>query len=396
MRRIQVNGYSEEWLKKRFPWVYPKEVVGAPPKRGEGVVLVGAGGVVLGRGIGDDGWIAARVFRHDDGPVDREWLGAALDAAKAYRDRVLPPNTTGYRLVHGENDGLPGVRIDVWSHAVVIALDSPSLAGLLDGLVEHLKRLVDPRAIYLCYRKDSRDERDAARFTPAPGLIHGHPLPADVTVLERGLRLRVRPWEGPDVGSYADMRDVRAWLEPHWGGRAVLNTFAYTGAFSVAAALGGASEIATVDLSGPYLERGAENFRANDLDPERFEWFEEDTFAALDRFRRQGRVFDVVILDPPSFSHTKEGGTWSVKKDTPRLVAAAARVLAPDGWIVAASNHGETSPRDFRTAVSQGFQRAGRLAQEVAWLGAAPDFPASLVFPEAHYLKVGVYRGFAT
>lgn len=391
-RAVQVNAYSEKWLRKGFPWVYPNELVGARPRLGQRVELRAADGAFLGQGVADDGWIAVRVLRHDPGPVDRDWLFGVLDRALALRQLLIGPDTTGYRLVHGENDGLPGVRVDWWSHHAVITLDTPSLAGLVEGVAAWLTERLEARGVHLCYRTDPRDDRDAASFEPRPGLVAGREPTGDVVVLERGLRARVRPAEGPDVGLYADMRDVRAWLEPHWGGRAVLNTFAYTGVFSVAAALGGATDVVTADLSPLNLERAADNFRANELDPERYEFEAGDTFALLDRYRRQGREFDVVILDPPSFSRSRDGRVWSARKDWPRLAAAAARVCAPDGWIVAASNQGEVSPREFRGAVVQGLERAGRAAQELHRGGQAPDFPALSTFPEGRYLKVGVWR----
>ena len=242
---VRVNGYSERWLAQGFPWVYPKEVTGGRLKPGDTVRLRGPSGRVLGHGIADEGWIAVRVFRHDDGPVDPDLIHARLDRAAAHRVRVVGPDTTGYRLVHGENDGLPGVRVDWWDHYAVIVLDSPSLAWLVQPICDWLETHHSPRGVVLCYRPDPRDERDPSTWSPPPGLVRGHAPASDIRVTERGLAFLVRPLDGPDVGLYADMRAVRAFLEPHWGGRRVLNTFAYTGAFSVAAAMYGASEVVT-------------------------------------------------------------------------------------------------------------------------------------------------------
>lgn len=389
---VQVNDYSAGWLRKGFPWVYPKEVHGRRPRLGQKVELRDNAGKLLGTGIGDDDWIAVRVFRHDSGPLDRDWLYGVLDRALGLRQRLFGSDTTCYRIVHGENDGLPGIRIDWWSHYATVVLDTPSLAGMVGGIAAWLEERLDARGVYLCYRPDPRDQRRAEDFTPKPGLVAGTAATGDITVLERGLRLRARPWDGPDVGVYMDMRDVRTWLEPHWGGTTVLNTFSYTGAFSVAAAMGGASDVVTVDLSGPYLSRAEENYRANDLDPAMHSFIESDTFAALDRCRRNGEYFDRIILDPPSFSHTKDGKVWSAKKDYPRLVAASVRVCADDGWILVASNQGELSPREFRGLVHQGFRKAGRVGQEIYWGGQASDFPWLTSFPEGRYLKVGIWR----
>jgi len=390
MRTLTVNNYSAGWLRKGFPWVYPKEIVRGKLRPGEWVELRDERGNRLGSGVADDGWIAVRVFAHGDEEGSPETLHKLLDRASALRDTLIGPDTTGYRLVHAENDGLPGVRIDWWSHHAVIVLDSPALGVILPVLVDWLQRRGEPRGIHLAYRTDPRD-RKRTSFEPPAGLLDGRVPTDDVRVLERGVKYGVRPHDGPDVGLYADMRGVRAWLEPSWGGMRVLNTFAYTGAFSVSAAYNGAMETVSVDLSRRYLDRAEANFRMNELPLEAHEFLAEDTFKALDRFRRTGRRFDRVILDPPSFSHSREG-TWSAKKDMPRLVAAAARVLDRDGWLVVASNQGELSPRDFRGFALEGLKRAGRVGQEL-WIGSqAPDFPASSRFPEGRYLKVAVWR----
>lgn len=389
--RIVVDGYSERWLERGFPWVYRKELLQGGGRPGQLARVFSRGGKLLGTALLDDGWIAARVYRHGEGPLDRAWVHERLDRAAALRQAVVPPDTTAWRLVHGENDGLPGLRIDWWSHYAVLVLDTPAVAPLLPWVVEWLKEHFGPRGITLCYRPDPRDERDFSGVEPAPGMLDGHPPPGAVRVRERGLNFDVYPLEGPDVGLYCDMRDVRAWLEPTWGGTTVLNTFAFTGAFSVAAAWHGASHVTSVDLSRRVLERAEANFQANELDPAMHDFVASDTFKALDRFRRTGQQFDRIVLDPPAFSRADEG-IWSAKRDYPRLVAAAARVTAPDGWIIAASNQGEVSPREFAGFVADGLKRAGRNAQRIFAGGQGPDFPAAVHFPEGAYLKVGVWR----
>ncbi len=389
-RALVVDGYSERWLRKGFPWVYPKEVVRGLRSSGEVVEVRNAGGAVLGRAITDSGWLAARVFRHDGGALDDGWLRATLERARRLREGCIDPDTDGYRLVHSENDGLPGFRVDRWADRIVVTLDSPSVASLVDGVVHWLVETFEPRAVHLCYRPDSRETLDFSRAQPAPGRLWGE-ASGPTEVRERGIRIRVYPDEGPDVGLYADMRETRAWLSSRWSGRRVLNTFAYTGAFSVAAALGGASEVVTVDLSEKYLDRARDNFTINGLAASPEDFIAEDTFKALDRFRRKGRTFDTIILDPPSFSHGP-AGTWSVVRDYPRLVAAAARVLAPEGWLVVACNSGELSPHKFRGEVEDGLRKADRVGQEL-WRGSqSPDFPAASWFPEGQYLKVSVWR----
>src|SRR5262245_10872258 len=114
VRRVRVSGHSEGWLRKGFPWVYPNEVLSQRAEAGAVVILEGPSGGFLGTGIADDGFVAVRRFRTDEGPIDAAWLADQLDRAHALRRQVVDPTTDAFRLCHGENDGLPGIRIDWW------------------------------------------------------------------------------------------------------------------------------------------------------------------------------------------------------------------------------------------------------------------------------------------
>ncbi|MDP2307517.1 MAG: class I SAM-dependent rRNA methyltransferase [Pseudomonadota bacterium] len=376
---LTVNGYSEKWLRQGFPWVYPNEVTAGQARPGDVVRLVTAGGVVLGTALADDGWIAARRFRDDEGPLDAAFIRARVEAAWELRRGALPPDTTAWRLVNAENDDLPGIRIDVWGTQVVITLDAAALSPLLDPLADAVEAILSPRAILLAWRPDPREKE---RPTPPPRVLRGAPQ-AEERVTERGVAFLVRPGAGKDVGLFPDMRDNRAWLEPHWQGRTLLNLFAHTGAFSVSAAKQGA-ETVTVDLSQPYLDRAAANFAENGLPSG--ELLAEDSFKALDRFRRQGRRFDRVLLDPPGHSHSKDG-TWSGEQDYGRLVSAALRVLPPGGWLIAASNLGSVTPHRFQGMLLAGARKAGRPLRMLHDGSQPLDFPAALQFPEGRFLK---------
>jgi len=388
-----VNAHSEGWLKRGFCWVYPDEIEEQPRglRGGEVVPIIGKSGAPLGVGIWDPGWIAVRRFRSDVGPIDAALLRGALERAKTLRDRTLPPETTAWRLVNAENDGLPGVRVDMYGWHVVVSLDAPSLLTILEPLVALLNEMFSPRGVTLAWRPDHRDAFDPANAPRAAGLIDGRAPNSDMVVTERGVKCLVRPGTGKDIGIYPDQRDNRAWLDAHWGGRRMLNLFAHTGMFSVFAALGGATETVTVDLSEAYLTRAEANFRANDLDPEDHLFIAGDVRKVMDRFRRTGERFDAVVLDPPAFSRGPEGA-MSAKQHYPGLVAGALRVTSPDGLLICALNLGEISPRDFHRAVRDGARKAGRGLQLLHEGGQPPDFPADVDFPEGRYLKFGVWR----
>ena len=372
-----VDGHSEEWLKKGFPWVYDEEIVAIDPslEPGSEVAIRARNGAALGTGIlGEDprqgSNVRIRRFRTDEGPIDAAFLAGRL--AEAVARRRIDGETDAYRIVHGENDGLPGIRIDRWADVLSVVLDSPSLERLTAPLLDRLEHASASLV--------ARGKGNAAKW------VRGERRP-EVVVRERGLRFLARPEDGQDAGLYCDLRDVRAWMAPHWAGRRVLNAFGHTGAFTVAALAAGASEVVHVDLSPTYSAWAEKNVALNELRGAVF--VVDDALKALDRLRRTGERFGVVVLDPPAFS-TSDSGAFAVERDYGVLAANAVRVLEPDGWLVAAVHQGAISPRQFQQFLLDAEHRTGRTLR-ILHQGSPPiDFPAALSFPESRYLKVSI------
>ena len=184
-RTVSVDGHSERWLKRGFPWVYPKELTGRGKgiKPGTVVQIVNGQGQSLGTGIFDDGWIAVRRFRNTNGPVDKSLLQERIQRAQALRDSLIEAETDAYRVVNGENDGLPGIRIDRYGAHFRISLDSPCLMPLLDPLCDALETCFDARGVYLAWRPDPRDKFTLDQAPRPAGLLrgHGHKGPLRVT-----------------------------------------------------------------------------------------------------------------------------------------------------------------------------------------------------------------------
>jgi 23S rRNA (cytosine1962-C5)-methyltransferase len=196
----------------------------------------------------------------------------------------------------------------------------------------------------------------------------------EVDVVECGSHYVVRPAAGLSVGLFLDMREVRAWVRANAEGRSVLNLFAYTCAFGVSATLGQARRVVNLDLSRPYLKWGQDNYRLNDLACDPHDFIYGDAFDWLARFSRRTTRFDLVIVDPPSFSSTP----FSVRRHYPKLVDAAAQVVAPAGILVAATNHAGTSDERFEGWLRAGLESAGRHGEVVRrWHEPEPDFPVA-------------------
>ena len=318
-------------------------------------------------------------------PAARALLARALERRMPLRE---DGSTTAFRWVNGAGDGMPGLTLDLFGDVGVLSTyDAQDPGPVADAAMQ----LLPLRAVYGKARpREAGTLRGEERSARAPALpLRGEPVEA-VEVAEQGLRFRIRPGKGLAVGLYLDMREARGWVRAHARGRTVLNCFAYTGAFSVAARAGGAARAVDVDLSRRSLSWAEENARLNAQAPPTTDRIAGDVFDWLRRLARKGERFDAVVLDPPGFARGK-AGTFSASRDWPDLVAQAAPLVAPGGWLLAACNVAVLPARRFEAALAEGVRRAGRTAEEVARPEASPvDFPVPR--REEPPLKVRVLR----
>jgi 23S rRNA (cytosine1962-C5)-methyltransferase len=274
--------------------------------------------------------------------------------------------------VHGAADNAPGLAVDRYADVAVVHADTPEVVGgWLGDLSEEFAQLCPTGYVKIHPRGASRLRASELDFfapdTPAWG-----PPRDQVSVTEHGVRYVVHPAGGLSVGLFLDMREVRAWLRQYAPARSVLNLFAYTCSFGVCAVLGGAQRVVNIDLSRSYLDWGKANYARNDLEIDAHDFIYGDAFDWLARFARRHQLFDLVLVDPPSFSSTP----FSVTRDYVRLVESAAGVVAPGGTLLAATNHSATSARRFEDWLADGLARAGRGGQIVErWHEPTVDFP---------------------
>ncbi|WP_375757805.1 class I SAM-dependent rRNA methyltransferase [Corallococcus exercitus] len=301
-----------------------------------------------------------------------------LRASRARRGPLLAdPATSAFRLLNGAADGVPEVTADIFGDVVVVSLyrdlTDAEEATLLDAAVSAWT----PRSVYLKRRpREARVLANVAKDALAPeSAARGEPV-EDFVAKENGLSFHIRPGQGLSVGLYLDMRDTRAWLQAQASGLTVLNLFAYTCAFGVAATAGGAKRVLNMDASRRVLEWGEENARLNGQAVDRYDYVAGDVFDWLGRLAKKGESFDVVVADPPSFSTTKTT-RFSAARDYARLAEAAAKVVAPKGRLVACCNLAGLPSRRFETMVLEGVTRAGRAGKAAGSLGPSGlDFPA--------------------
>ena len=316
----------------------------------------------------------------------------AADTRLALRAAVVEAALTNTcRLIHGASDGWPGWYVERLGDYLLSQSEQPLTAqqrSVLDRL------LYPSRGAY--HKTLTRRVRQTTVAEASPQKVLGEAAPDPFVVRENGVSFELSFTEGYSVGLFLDQRDNRRRLLVNQvaadfpvlarglAGAEVLNTFAYTCAFSVCAAQAGA-KTTSLDLSKIYLEWGKRNFALNQLDPAAHDFIYGDAFDWMRRLAKKQRRFDVVVLDPPTFSQSKEHGAFQAEKDYGKLVETALPLLKPGGVLLASTNAAKLTPEEFLEAVEEPCRHARRKIQQRHYVPQPPDFPISRAEPG--YLK---------
>jgi 23S rRNA (cytosine1962-C5)-methyltransferase len=327
--------------------------------------------------------ICARILGRDGRfPPGRSLVVHRLQVALALRERLY--QAPYYRLVYGESDGLPGLVLDRYGDVIVGQIGTAGMEARKDEIVEAVAKVIDPRTFI--WKNDS----GARELEGLPSMVEtalGDPL-EHAWVEENGVRFKVPLVTGQKTGWFYDQASNRRAMLKYVRGRRVLDVFSYLGAWGLAAARAGASDVTCVDSSAPALELLAESAAANGLELRRIR---DDAFDALAKLRDAGEKFDVVIVDPPAFIKRR--------RDIPKGQAAyrklnqlAMQLLPRDGILVSCSCSHHLAQDDLVAAIQQAARHLSRFAQIVEVGGHSPDHPIHPAIPETHYLKAFVCR----
>ena len=388
MAEIFLKPGREKSVIQHHPWIFSGAIdrVSGSPGAGETVRVLNSFGVLLGwAAYSPVSQIRARLWSNDPGEmIGIDFLRDRLSRALALRQNLAIANqTTAYRLVHAESDGIPGLIVDRYNDRLVVQVLSAGAEFWKESLVDLLVELTGLTHIF------ERSDVDVRRLEGLPekvGPLRGTFDDPKVLISENGLSFWVDLEHGHKTGFYLDQRENRSRLLSYAQGRQVLNCFSYTGGFAVYSLAGGAESVVSIDSSGPALSLGAENINQNQLPPDHAEWLEGDVFLLLRKFRDQGRSFDLVILDPPKFAQTASQAERAARgyKDINLL---AFKLLRPGGVLFTFSCSGGISPELFQKIVAGAALDAGVDARIIEHLTQANDHPVALNFPEGAYLK---------
>lgn len=327
------------------------------------------------------GWVLTRSEAEE---IDQAFIERKLvEAIRRRRDFFNDPDTTAFRLFNGEGDGFGGVIIDYYDGYLLVSWYSEGVYSFKEQLVAALHNVVDFKGIYEKKRFDTKGQ-----YIEDDDFVAGERGEFPLIVKENGVNFAIYLNDGAMTGIFLDQREVRqAIKEKYAKGKTVLNTFSYTGAFSVAAAIGGAEKTTSVDLAKRSHAKTIEQFSVNGIDYESQDILVMDVFNYFKYAKRKELKFDVVILDPPSFARSKKY-TFSTSKDYTNLMKEAIAITGERGTIVASTNSASFGMKKFKGFIDKAFKDMGKKYTIVEEHFLPSDFRVDSKFPEGNYLKV--------
>lgn len=389
--QVYLRRGKEESLQRHHPWIFSGAI---DHIRAEEESQIVEGGLVevythagdfIAQGHYQSGSIAVRVLSFEREPIDQAWWNRRVAIAYDVR-RTLGlldnPSTTCYRLVHGEGDGLPGLVVDIYGTVAVVQCHSVGMYHSRQAVAQAILAAYDNQLTAI-YDKSSQTIPFNARLDAVDGYLWGNSNHASQVVLENGEKFLVNWEEGQKTGFFLDQRENRELVKRYAKGRNVLNTFCYTGGFSVYAMAGGAAHVCSVDSSERAVALATENMKLN-FGAEVAS--EEIAADAIDYLKEIGDQYDLIILDPPAFAkHQRALG--NALQGYKRLNARALSQIRPGGILFTFSCSQAVSKELFRTTVFTAAAIAHRNVRILHQLTQPADHPINIYHPEGEYLK---------
>ena len=389
LNRVHLRRGKEESLQRNHPWVFSGAIERiseeTPLNEGDIVEVVTKQGDFIAKGHWQIGSIAVRVLSFEQEDIDQAWWNRRISEAKGVREALgLVDNTatTCYRLVHGEGDLLPGLVIDIYERKAVVQCHSVGMYRSREAIAEALREAYGAR-LDAIYDKSAQTLPFKADLGAVDGYLWGGSKHKDNIVLENGLKFMVNWEEGQKTGFFIDQRVNRDLVRQYSKGRKVLNTFCYTGGFSVAALAGGAKEVVSIDLSERAVKLADENVRLN---------FGDDAphkaiaCNAVEYLKDIDADYDLIILDPPAFAkHHKVLG--NALQGYKKINARALEKIRPGGILFTFSCSQAVSRDLFRTTIFTAAAIAKRKVRIIGQLTQPADHPINIYHPEGEYLK---------
>lgn len=392
-KQVILKKGREKSVNNKHPWLFSGAIsrLEGDPESGDVVDIWNNKARFVARGIyNEKSQISVRLLTwNPNDPIDEEFWRRRISRAVAGRLAIKQDQSTNaYRIVYSEADGVPGFIADLYGTWLVVQFLSLAAEKNRKIILNTLLDLVEPQGIY--ERSDS-DSREKEGLVPVTGPVWGEIPPDLIEIIENGLTFQVDVKLGHKTGFYLDQRENRMKVSKYFDGKEVLNAFAYTGAFSVYAARAGATRIINVDSSERVLQIAENNMLRNGFNGREDVYSAADVFDVLRAYREARWKFDVIILDPPKFAHSKrnvEKATHGYKD----INLLAMKLLKRGGILITFSCSGVVSADLFQKVLFGASIDAVRTVQIIERLSQGSDHPILLSCPESEYLKGFVCR----
>ncbi|MED1740473.1 class I SAM-dependent rRNA methyltransferase [Bacillus swezeyi] len=392
MKTLKIKHSYAEKIKKGYPLISKESVLSTDSHITEGALieLYDENGGFLGKGYYGEqnkgiGWVLTKKREES---IDANFFLSRL--AKAFQERETlfqDAETTAFRLFNGEGDGIGGFTIDYYDGYFLIQWYSKGIYTFKDLIISALDELADYKAVY-----EKKRFNTAGQYVEDDDFVKGTRGEFPIIVKENGMHFAVYLNDGAMTGVFLDQRHVRKTIRDRYAeGKTVLNTFSYTGAFSIAAALGGARKTTSVDVANRSLSKTIEQFSVNGLDYEAHDIKVMDVFKYFQYAAKKQFSFDLVILDPPSFARTKKH-TFSAAKDYKNLLKETIQITKDQGVIAASTNSSAFGMKKFKGFIESACKETGTSYTILEEHSLPEDFQTIKSYPEGNYLKVVFLR----
>ncbi|RDW21258.1 class I SAM-dependent rRNA methyltransferase [Oceanobacillus chungangensis] len=389
---LKVNAKFIEQYKNKYPLISKDAVANVEALTEEGAIvnLVDNNRQFIAKGYyGEQNKGIGWVLSHDkwekiDDEFFKDKILTAINKREAFFKDI---NTTTFRVFNGEGDGIGGLTIDYFDGYYLIQWYSAGIYTFQNQVLGALDSLGDYKAIYEKKRFDTKGQ-----YLEDDDFVKGERGQFPIIVTENGINYAIYLNDGAMVGIFLDQRDVRKAIRDKYAkGKNVLNTFSYTGAFSVAAALGGAEKTTSVDLAKRSKSKTIEQFSLNGIDIEEQDIIVMDVFDYFKYAKRKDLKFDLIVLDPPSFARSKKH-TFSTAKDYPALIKDTLEITEKNGIIIASTNNASFGMKKFKGFIEKGFKEMNTKYTILEQFSLPADFQVDKNFLQGKYLKVLVIQ----
>ncbi len=394
---IKLNKAAEKAAKQGHPWIFEQSIEKKPdgnPSAGNLCVLFDQRtNKPFAFGLWDPKEIirVKIIYRGGRLQLNTEFWKSQLQKAHSKRENLIQKGITGYRGIHGENDDFPGLILDVYAEIGVLKIYSEIWKPYVEVLIAEIKDLYQLKTIVIRF---SRKIEQKNPFSYPEGHVHGEPLLTEKVAFEEyGVKFFAYTQSGHKTGFFLDQRPNRLWVQENAKGKNVLDVFSYVGGFGIHALKGGAKSLTSVDISSHAMEVAAENIALNEIDQSKWTPLVADAFDALDELIAKKQLFDIVIIDPPSFAKQASEVQHALKQYE-RLAKLGEELVAPNGTLILGSCSSRINLADFEQVHENAYLTPYNGWKLVHTTLHDEDHP--ITFPESNYLKTIFYQNVKT